>query len=399
MKKNYLTALFLNNLVFHMITVASGWVAYEQTENPLSLAMVGLMQFLPALLFFLPSGSAADHWDKRAIVAVASVMTALLSFALALTMSFQNPDVTKLYVVLFFYSSCRSLEATSMAAMVLELVQKGELSATVAKGSTVKQVSKILGPLLAGYLLSHKYSPQSVFYVIAAASMVSAVLILRTSLEARQPVHINLLESRGFQLFSGFRTIGQSPVLLGALSLDLLAGFFGGLLGLLPLVVSDILHGDAAMLGWLRASVAAGAILMSTLLGYYSIHKNLGSNLLASVLGLGVVICLAAITTDFLILCALLFVFGFADALSVHIRHNLIQLAAPSHNRGRVTAASQLFVVVSNQLSEVRAGLMVSLTGVASTVLLGGVAVTACALTWSHFFPALAKLNTFDDLS
>ena len=92
-----------------------------------------------------------------------------------------------------------------------------------------------------------------------------------------------------------------------------------------------------------------------------------------------------------------LLVMGAADAISVVVRVTLVQLATPDEKRGRVSAVSSLFITMSNQLGDFRAGTMASFIGAIPAVLVGGLGTVAVVLLGSRIFSALYRLDTFQD--
>jgi hypothetical protein len=88
---------------------------------------------------------------------------------------------------------------------------------------------------------------------------------------------------------------------------------------------------------------------------------------------------------------------GAADAISVVIRVTIVQLATPDEKRGRVSAVNSLFITMSNQLGDFRAGTMASFIGAIPAVLVGGLGTVGVVLLGSRIFPALYRLDTFQD--
>lgn len=393
----YLVALFLNNMTFHMLSTAGGWIAYQTTGDPMSLAWIGLMQFLPILITFIPAGYASDSYDKRHIVAISGVVNAVICLLLAVWQHQQSAPISVLYVGLLFYSVARSFEATSSATLLAEVVEFRVFTKSVARSSSIKQVAKVGGPLLAGFLLSLSKWPGLVFMVMGVASLVSSYAVMQTrKIDGQMSVRTPYRGSE--TLLAGVRFIRGNRILMGAVSLDVFAGLLGGLAGILPIIVTEVLKSDATALGWMRSSIAVGSFGASFVLGALVLNNNIGKYLIYSVMMLGVSIVATTFATSLYTICMILCVFGILDALSVHIRQNLIQIASPAMVRGRVTSANQLFIVISNQLSEVRAGISSGLIGLIPTILVGGIGVIGIAAAWKILFPELLELNTFEDV-
>jgi MFS family permease len=394
---SYLTALLLNNMTFHMLSTASGWIAYQKSGDPMSLALIGMMQFLPVLFSFIPSGYVSDRFDKRKVVAVTGIANTLISVCLAVWMSQEAAPMSFLYACVFMYSMTRSFEATSSATLLVEVVDFKVFTKSLARSSSVKQVAKVCGPLLAGFLLSLEKWPSLVFVIMSVAAFIASYAVMQTSKTSNAPKGRSAVLGQEM-LMAGVKYIKGNKILLGAMGLDVFAGLLGGLAGILPIFAMEILHSDATALGWMRSSIAVGSFSASFVLGYLVLNRNIGKYLIYSVMALGLTVVTAAFAKQLPVICGILIVFGILDSLSVYIRQNLIQIASPSFVRGRVTAANQLFIVVSNQLSEVRAGVSSGLIGLIPTILVGGIGVIGLAASWRVLFPSLLALNSFEDV-
>ena len=199
-----------------------------------------------------------------------------------------------------------------------------------------------------------------------------------------------------FRSLEGIHFVRRSPVLLGAMSLDLFAVLLGGVVALLPVFAKEILGVGPVGLGWLRAAQSFGAVLISVGMAHRPPFKRAGRTLLASVAGFGVAIIVFGLSRNYLLSIAMLFLAGGFDAISVVIRLALTQLHTPDALRGRVSAVNSLFIGMSNELGETESGMLASWIGPVGAVVAGGVGVigvvTAVGLAWP-------ELRTLDRLS
>ena len=191
----------------------------------------------------------------------------------------------------------------------------------------------------------------------------------------------------------GIRFIFSRPAILGALSLDLFAVLFGGVIALLPVFAHDILHVGESGLGLLRASMSIGSVAMMAFLSWKPLKRNAGRILLGSVAGFGVSILAFSASTVFALSVAILVFAGAFDAVSVVIRHTILQLETPDNMKGRVAAANTMFISSSNELGAVESGIAAKLFGTAPSVVLGGVMTLLVVglVAWKN--PTLRKLD------
>jgi hypothetical protein len=185
-------------------------------------------------------------------------------------------------------------------------------------------------------------------------------------------------------LLEGLRYLARERVILGALSLDLLAVFFGGAVAMLPIFASEILGVGPRGFGVLQAAPGAGAVTMAFVLAHRRSFRRAGPALLGAVTVFGVAMIGFAVSRSFPLSIALLAVSGAADNVSAVIRATLIQVRVPPAMLGRVSSVNAIFIGSSNELGAFESGVAARLIGVVPSVVFGGVmtllTVTAVAL-------------------
>lgn len=372
-------------LSVQMLLMAIAWHAYEITGRAWTLALIGLAQFLPVLLFSIPAGYLADRFDRRLVIGLSLWVQALTAAGLAWLAVEGSLGTGGLYGACLLIGVARATQQPALQAIVPALVPPHRLARTMAMVSTASQVSVIMGPALGGFLM------------VAGGHWVYALSALLFTLSLLMPLGMRPLESMVVPrklswtvLLAGLRFIGGRPVVMGAILLDLLAVLFGGAVALLPIFVKEILHGNAADLGLLRSAPAAGALLMSLLLVWRPIERRVGTKLLVAVALFGISTMVFGFARSFWLSAAALAVNGAADMVSVVIRQTLVQLETPDDMRGRVSAVNSVFIGASNQLGEFQAGLSATLMGPVAAIVLGGAVTASLPWWWRRFFPDLA---------
>jgi MFS family permease len=196
-------------------------------------------------------------------------------------------------------------------------------------------------------------------------------------------------------LLAGIAFIRNSPIVLGALSLDLFAVLLGGATALLPIFARDVFEVGPWGLGILRAAPAVGALAISGVLMWAPLRNHVGRAMFAAVVAFGVSTIVFAWSTSLALTLAALAVLGASDMFSIVIRQTLVQLETPDAMRGRVSAVNTLFVGTANRLGDFRAGLMAAWFGAAPAVLIGGLGILAVVVVWAKVFPALYRVERF----
>lgn len=371
---------------FQMLAVAVGWQLYDLTGSMLDLGLVGLVGFLPSLLFLLLAGHLADRYNRRTIVQLCNVAQALVAAALAVGSAQGWLTREGIFLASFLLGASKAFSSPTLAAMLPALVKADDLPRAVSASSAAMQVAIIAGPTLGGLL--YLGGAVTVYGVTACFYLASALLL--ALIHYRPPVHADS-GPRDDSVFAGLRYVWRQPVLFGAISLDLFAVLLGGATALLPVIAKDLLQTGPEGLGLLRAAPAAGALLVSFWLAHRPIERHTGPVMFAGVAVFGLATVVLGLSTSFALSLAALLVLGGADMLSVVIRSSLVQLETPEAMRGRVNAVNFLFIGASNQLGEFRSGVSAALMGLVPSIVLGGVGTLLVAGLWMWWFPALAR--------
>jgi hypothetical protein len=194
----------------------------------------------------------------------------------------------------------------------------------------------------------------------------------------------------------GVRYVFKNQVLLGAFSLDMFAVLFGGAVAMLPVFASDVLKVGPEGLGLLRACPAIGAILMSVYLTFYPPVKHSGKLMLYSIAGFGLCMIVFAISKDFYLSAACLFLSGSFDFVSVVVRGSILQLFTSNEMKGRVSAVNSIFIGSSNELGAFESGAAASLMGLVPSVIFGGAMTLIVVSIAAVSSPILRKLSLKD---
>jgi MFS family permease len=197
-------------------------------------------------------------------------------------------------------------------------------------------------------------------------------------------------------LIAGFRFVFAQPVIFGTITLDLFAVLLGGATALLPAYAKDILHVGPSGLGVLQASLPAGSLLCALVLAYRPPLQKAGRAMLSAVAVFGLATIVFGFSRSFALSMLMLFVCGFADNISVVVRHTVVQLLTPDEKRGRVSAVNSLFIGTSNELGGFESGLVAHLFGPVFSVVTGGVGTILVVLAVAKIWPQLRRYGRLD---
>ena len=372
-----------------MLLVALGWQMYDLTGSAWDLGLVGLAQFLPALLLTLPAGHWIDRHHRGRILAACLAVQVACAAALAWGSAQGWMSREALLAVSVVLGALRALQMPTQQALTPLLVPAAVLPRALAFSSAGLQGAIIAGPALGGFV--YVAGPAATYGCCAALFAIGTALVARLRYEHQPPPR----EPVGWAtVTAGLRFVRAQPVVLGALMLDMVAVLLGGVVALLPIYAKDILHVGPWGLGLLRAAPAVGALLMSLWLTRWPLRHRVGTRLLQAVAVYGAAMAVFGLSSHFVLSLVALAITGAADMVSVVIRQTLVQLETPDAMRGRVSAVNSLFIGASNQLGEFRAGATAAVLGSVASVVGGSLAVLAVVALWPRWFPALARRDT-----
>ena len=373
-----------------MLMVAVAWHMYDITSSAWDLGLVGLFQFVPALLLTLPAGHVADQFHRGRIFAFCMLLQAVVAGVLiaATQQGFATRELILGVSVLL--GVARAFQMPAQQALTPLLAPSSLLQRATAFSSSGMQAAIICGPALGGLL--YTLGPTVVYATCVTLLVLAGGLTLKVHYQHQAVVLAATLET----VLAGFKFVWGHKVLLGATSLDLFAVLLGGATALLPIYARDILHIGPVGLGVLRAAPAAGALLMSLALLRWPLTRHVGHRLLAAVGVFGVATVVFGLSQSFVLSLIALVVTGAADSISVVTRLTLVQLETPDAMRGRVSAVNSIFIGASNQLGEFESGATAAALGAVGSVVLGGVGTVLIAASWFKLFPALARRDRME---
>lgn len=377
-----------------------GWQTYSLArEGGMSVAeasgqlgLIGLLQFAPLFLLSPVTGLAADRFDRRII----AQLTVVVQLSCALTLAWVTHQgvisIPILFAIAVVFGIARGFAGPALSALAPNLVPKPLLPTAIALSSIAWQAGMIIGPALGGF--AYDLLP-ALPYLIAAGLFALSFGSLALISKVPQPAMRKDRRPIG-QIVDGLAYVGNNPMVLGAITLDLAAVFLAGATALFPVYARDILQVGTEGLGLLAAAPAVGAAAMAALFSFRPIKHNVGPKMLWSVIAFGAATIVFAFSTDMALSLAMLVIVGATDMVSVYIRQSLIQLHTPDDKRGRVSSVSLLTISASNEGGDFFSGSLAFFIGPVAAVALGGAGAIGVVALWSRLFPVLRTTKTFD---
>lgn len=380
-----------------MQAVVVGWRIYELTQDPLSLGLMGLAEAIPALGLALYAGYVVDR--SRPLKVYRWVLEgSLISSGILLVAAYYGGrwtdhwQIIALYMSSIFAGAARAFSQPSMYAILPRMTKREGLSKALAWMSTAMQTARVTGPALGGLIFG--FMGLEVSYAVIFVLLIGALgstYAIQMNIEA--PASTGEEREMVEELKSGVKFVFGHPILLPALSLDMISVLFGGVTALLPIYAKEILAVGPRGLGILRAAPAIGATVMGFILTRIEIRKNAGKYLLSAVFGFGLSILVFAVSKDFYLSVVALGLSGIFDSVSVVVRSTAVQLASPDHMRGRISSVNSMFIGSSNEVGEFESGVAAKFLGTVPAACFGAVMclLTVGVIAWKS--PTLRNMD------
>ena len=426
----YLASNHLFNLGRQALSITIALQVLHWTNSAAAIGMIGFINVVPLVIFFLPSGVLADKIDRRRIISTTMTVSCVLSVLLVLSsyfhdaipyfgvlrganqaihaiaawftsagqlpnIHFDNPALPIVFLLQFCHATARVIGNPPRTAIIPLLVPQDAISNAFTWNSSLFELSAICGPVLGGLVAAWSYT--AVYAADAVFSLALAVSLLGIALLPGKPRDPATLVPKAT---AGAAFIWRQKPVLAAITLDLFAVLLGGLTALFPLYARDVLQFSnyEFWAGCMRAAPSLGAITMAFIVTHSKPFRRPGVTLLWSVACFGAAIVVFALSKNIVFSLLALFCTGLCDNISVIVRHTLVQVMTPDYLRGRVTSVNQLFIGCSNEISEFRGGLMAARFGPVFAATFGGICTILVAISVALSLPALRATPPLNEL-
>lgn len=351
--------------------------------SALGLGTLGLARMIPIIGFALVGGALADTADRRKLVLLSQALTMgvlLLLSVLTLTGRISTPMI---YLLTAASSAASAFGNPARQSMLPNLVPKEDFTNAVSLNSLIMQLTQVLGPALAGLLLT--LLPVGWIYGIGALGFFGTLIAL-TRMHFRDTERTGKPQVKLSAIGAGFRFVFGQRLLRSTMLLDFWATFFSSARTMLPIVAAEVLRTDARGYGLLATAESLGAVVTGLFITTRrEIHRQ-GLALLGGVALYGAATALFGISTSFALSYVFYALVGAGDTVSTVIRNIIRQTVTPDNMRGRMMGVNQLFFQGGPQLGELEAGLVASAFGVPAAIVSGGICTLLIAgwVAWRY---------------
>ena len=257
--------------------VLLSWLVLELTDSPWLVALVGFVHWTPVLVLGMVGGVLADRLDRRRLLVATQSANLVAAVAMTVLLVTGLAQYWHSYLVILVSGTAWALDTPSRRALIYDFVGRRWMTNALALDSVGSQASKLLGPALAGALITVAdveggYAAVALFYLVALRLVWSLRLPPRRT-EARVPFRMLRNLSEGFRYARGHSTI--MGIILVTMVMNVLLFPY---VQMVPVIARDVLHVGPGLMGVLISADGLGALIGAVLVasaGNISYHGRL----------------------------------------------------------------------------------------------------------------------------
>ncbi|MBI4180564.1 MAG: MFS transporter [Chloroflexi bacterium] len=389
-----------------MDQTSRSWLIYRLTGSPLQLGVVSALRGAPILLFGIVAGVFADRYGRKRQLIIAQNVNAILNLILATLILTGRIQAWHIFVTAFLAGTVQAFQQPARQVLVSDLAGGEHLLNAIALNSAAVNVSRSIGPAIAGVIIQAfgvdvSYYAQAAFYMLATAWTIQ-IKVPESQVSVSHP---RGLASQSFfdSMREGFAYIASHRIILALMVLALAPILLGQpYTSLMPIFAIDVLHGNAHTQGLLLSSVGIGALLGALTIASLGRKQGSGKLLIIGAAGFGLSLVLFSRSPVLWMAMVFTFLAGLANTSYTSQNQTIIQTLTPAVVRGRVLGVYSLdrgLVPVGSLLAGALAAWLggpwaVTIMGTSCLLLVIGVAVLKPELWKSKLLPSSEKTTS-----
>lgn len=358
-----------------MQRVAQSWLVLHLTGSGVALGVVAALQFLPMLILGAWGGVWADRVDKRKLLMITQAVMGLLALVLGVIALTGLVQLWMVYLLALLLGLVTAMDNPARQSFVMEMVGRRQLTNAVSLNSAVFTGARVVGPAIAGILITLVGTAWC--FIVNAASFAAVV----AALAAMDPARLqrpDRVARRPGQVIEGLRFVWSRPeIRLPLVVLGVVGTIALNWNVILPLVARNTFHGDAGTFGILFALLGLGSLAGALFTA--SRREPSARLMLGSLAAFGVFMLADALAPTLWLEIVTLIPTGMAALTFQTTANSLIQLRSDPAMRGRVMAMYAVVFIGTTPIGAPIIGWLSQQYGPRASLLVGGVAVLVTA--------------------
>ena len=378
--RNYLIYLIGNTISLHglwIYRVALGWYAWQISNSEFWVGVVAFAQFAPAVVFGPLFGVLADRFDRRAASLLINSMSILNMLLMGLLAQLGQIDITVLAMLSLMQGTLDGAHMPVRMSVVPNLVDKSQLQSAIAITSISFNVSRFVGPALAGVVIAGSgVAAAFVLNGVSYLSLIAAMIIVRLNPATERPHRPRHV---WHEMGEGVRYVLSHPRIRALLVIIAVASLFGrGVLEMMPAFADEVYRRGSAALAILTSAIGAGAIVAGLVLSRGAGWLDAQVIRWAVIAG-GLLIALLGLLDQFWVAVGVVVLLGIILSLCGIGSQILIQTLVEDEVRGRVSSLWGTITFGGTALGSLLVGTAASVWGLQNVVVAAGIACSATA--------------------
>jgi predicted MFS family arabinose efflux permease len=345
--------------------VGLAWLIHTRLRDPFYLGLRAFAADAPLIAFMLVGGAVADRVDRRRILLTSNLLQMSFAIALGLLYAADRLGIGAILAFAFLTGLTQSQSAPTYQAVITSLVPPRRIQNAVALNSLQFNLSRAIGPVIAGLLLTR--AGTGACFAVNAASFLAVIAALW---RIQIPPHAEApTESIGRSLGTAFRHVAASPTLSALTIIAAAASFLAfPLITFLPVIAGTVLKTGAEGYSMLLSSYGVGAIAGAVATAQRGHVPGRGRTLLVALIVYGAATAAAVTSTRQPVSMACLLVSGFSMVTAFSTVNSLVQENAPGPLKGRVLGIYGFAFRGGMPLGSLTAGLLVRSLGAPAVI-------------------------------
>ncbi|MCX6180018.1 MAG: MFS transporter [Chlorobiales bacterium] len=315
--------------------VAQGWLVLEITSSAFDVGLVAAASTLPTLFLSLLGGVIVDRYHKRSILLLTQSAAMILAFILGIFAMTGTVTLWIIFVLSFLLGCVNALNVPALQAFLSEIVERDHLASAIAMNSAIYNVSRVIGPAIAGFLISA--TGTGVAFLVNGVSFFAVILSLLSMKGLSKPVSSKIAVHPLLAIRDGLKYSWEHPLIRTIVFFIAVISIFAwSYVTMLPIIAKHTFGMGASGLGYLYGVSGLGSVVGTLLVSIYSrIIDRLvfiaGGTILFSIALIGF-----TFTTVVPVAFFFLFLSGFGLVAAVSTLSATIQSTVDDRFRGRV---------------------------------------------------------------
>ncbi|MFQ6610769.1 MAG: MFS transporter [Fidelibacterota bacterium] len=384
LKNKNIILLWIGHLISHagdaIYMIALPWLILDLTGSKSTTSLTTMSGYLPSILFGLIAGILADKYSRKLVMITSDILRAIFVFIVPISLIFGFASPLLIGIITFIVATIATPFYPARDSLIPDIVPKDQLTGANSIISTSGQMAHLLGPFLAGVLVSvvgltHLFTFDAISF---SASLLCISLIKMPNKEKTERNSLSYTDLIG----SGITYIKTEKSIKSLIIITTINNFF--IMGLaiigIPVFVREVLNNRFTTLAMLETCMAAGMIIGSIIIWRFLRGVNPVHLLLTGFILDGLTYCLIYFTDSNLVAYAFLFIHGIGIPMITISRTLIVQLSVEEQFRGRIFSLINMSVMGTTAVSVVSMGFILEVISVQTIFLIFGIFAASCSL-------------------